>query len=42
MKGAGGAAQVAGCLPSKCEALSSNPSPAKRKEKKKIVMKGEK
>jgi hypothetical protein len=30
-----GAAQVADCLPSKCEALNSNPSTVKKKKKKK-------
>jgi hypothetical protein len=36
-KGAGRVAQVVGCLPSKHEALSSNPSntPTKKKKKKK-------
>jgi hypothetical protein len=30
-KRAGGEAQVVECLPSKCEALSSNPTPVKKK-----------
>jgi hypothetical protein len=33
-KRAGGMVQVAECLPSKCEAVSSNPSTAKKKKKK--------
>jgi hypothetical protein len=32
-KRAGGVAQVIECLPSKCEALSSNPSTEKKKKK---------
>jgi hypothetical protein len=30
--GAGGVAQVVECLPSKCEALSSNPGPTKKRK----------
>jgi hypothetical protein len=33
-KKAGGVAQVVECLPNKCEAVISNPSPARRKKKK--------
>jgi hypothetical protein len=39
---AGGVAQVVEHLPRKCEALSSNPSPAKKKKKKKKKKKTQK
>jgi hypothetical protein len=33
---AGGVAQMIACLPSKCEALTSNPSTAKKEKEKKL------
>jgi hypothetical protein len=36
---AGEVAQVVECLPSKCEALNSNPSTTKKKKKDKVLLK---